>query len=116
VILAGAKTVVYPEAIVSDPQRDSPIRPNRLILGRSMPSKDRSVTRSSRKGLPKSVAQAAAKKSWENRNLPNWRDRVDDLLEGKQIIVKDLREWNSIYVAAKRKRVHTLRFKINDSN
>ena len=80
-----------------------------------MQLKDRYVTRSSRKGLPKSVAQAAAKKSWENRNLPNWRDRVDDLLEGKQIIVKDLREWNSIYVAAKRKRVHTLRFKINDS-
>ena len=80
-----------------------------------MPLKDRSVTRGSRKGLPKSVAQAAAKKSWENRNLPNWRDRVDDLLQRKQIIVTDLREWNSIYVAAKRKRVHTLRFKVNDS-
>jgi hypothetical protein len=52
---------------------------------------------------------------WENRDLPNWRDRVDDLLEGKQIIVKDLREANSIYVAAKRKRVQTLRFKVSDS-
>jgi hypothetical protein len=80
-----------------------------------MPLKDRSVTRSSRKGLPKSVAQAAAKKSWENRNLPNWRDRVGDLLKGEQIIVNGLREWNSIYVAARRKKVQALRFKISDS-
>jgi hypothetical protein len=28
---------------------------------------------------------------------------VDDLLKGKQIIVNGSREWNSIYVAAKRK-------------
>jgi hypothetical protein len=28
------------------------------------------------------VAQAAAKKSWQKRNLPNWRDRVEDLLSG----------------------------------
>jgi hypothetical protein len=68
-----------------------------------------------RKGLPRGVAQAAAKKSWENRALTNWRDRVGDLLQGKQILVKDLREWNSIYVAAKRKRVQTLRFKIADA-
>jgi hypothetical protein len=74
--------------------------------------KDRYVARSSRKDLPRTVAQAAAKKSWENRDVPNWRDRVDDLLEGKQIIVKDLRQFNSIYVAAKRKRVQTLRFKV----
>ncbi len=80
-----------------------------------MPLKDRYVARSSRKGLPRTVAQAAAKKSWENRNLPNWRDRVDDLLKGNQILVKDLRQFNSIYVAAKRKRVHTLRFKVSDS-
>jgi hypothetical protein len=80
-----------------------------------MSLKDRCVARNLWKGLPRTVAQAAAKKSWENRNVPNWRDRVDELLEGKQIIVKDLREWNSIYVAARRKRVHTLRFKVNDS-
>jgi hypothetical protein len=80
-----------------------------------MQLKDRSAVRNLWKGLPRTVAQAAAKKSWENRNVPNWRDRVDDLLKGKQILVKDLREWNSIYVAAKRKRVHTLRFKVNDS-
>ena len=80
-----------------------------------MPLKDRYLARSSRKGLPRTVAQAAAKKSWENRNLPNWRDRVDDLLKGNQILVKDLRQFNSIYVAAKRKRVHTLRFKVSDS-
>jgi|ERR1700730_15889317 hypothetical protein len=77
-----------------------------------MPLKDRCVTR---RGLPRTVAQAAAKKSWENRDRPNWRDRVDDLLKGKQILVKDLRQSNSIYVAAKRKGVHTLRFKVSDS-
>jgi hypothetical protein len=67
------------------------------------------------KGVPRAIAQAAAKKSWENRDLPNWRDRVDELLKGKQIFVKDLRQFNSIYVAARRKRVQTLRFKISDS-
>jgi len=49
------------------------------------------------------AAQAAAKKSWLSRDLPNWRSQVDDLLKGKQIIVNGSREWNSIYVAAKRK-------------
>ena len=67
-----------------------------------MPLKDRYPTNgSSRKGLPRKVAQAAAKKSWQNRDLPNWRDRVDDLLKGKQILVKDLREVNALYVAAR---------------
>src|SRR5260370_2881167 len=80
-----------------------------------MPLKDRYVVRSSRKGLPRKVAKAAAKKSWENRDKPNWRDRVDNLLAGKQIILKDLRQFNWIYVAAKRKRVQTLRFKVSDS-
>jgi hypothetical protein len=80
-----------------------------------MPLKDRYVVRSSKKGLPRAVAQAAAKKSRGNRDKPNWRDRVDDLLQGNQILVKDLRQFNSIYVAAKRKRVHTLRFKVSDS-
>jgi hypothetical protein len=68
-----------------------------------------------RKGLPRKVAQAAAKKSRENRNLPNWRDRVDNLLEEKQIIVKNLSEVDALYVAAKRKGVPTLRFKVSDS-
>ena len=77
--------------------------------------KDRYVARSSRKGLPRTVAQAAAKKSWENRDIPNWYDRVDELLKGKQILVKDLRQSNSIYVAAKRKRVQTLQFKVSES-
>jgi hypothetical protein len=46
-----------------------------------MPLKDRYPTNgSSRKGLSRKVAQAAAKKSWQNRDLPNWRDRVGDLL------------------------------------
>jgi hypothetical protein len=36
-------------------------------------------------------------------------------LTGKQIILKDLRQANSIYVAAKRKRVDTLRFEIADA-
>jgi len=72
-------------------------------------------TKSPSKGLSRVVAQAAAKKSWENRDLPNWRDRVDDLLEGKQIFVNDLRQFNSIYVAARRKRVQTLRFKVSES-
>ena len=67
------------------------------------------------KGLPRAIAQAAAKKSWESRNLPNWRDRIDELLKGKQILVKDLRQFNSIYVAARRRRVQILRFKVSDS-
>jgi len=64
------------------------------------------------KGLPSRLARAAAKKSWENRDLPNWRDRVGDLLEGKQIFVKNLREFNALYVAARRKGVQTRRFKL----
>jgi hypothetical protein len=44
------------------------------------------------KGVPRAIAQAAAKKSWESRDLPNWRDQVDDLLKGKQIFVKNLRQ------------------------
>ena len=64
------------------------------------------------RGLPSRLARAAAKKSWENRDLPNWRDRVGDLLEGKQIFVKDLREFNALYVAARRKGVQTRRFKL----
>ena len=78
-----------------------------------MPLSDR--TKNLWKGVPRAIAQAAAKKSWENRDLPNWRDQVDDLLEGKQIFVRNLRQFNSIYVAAKRKRVQTLRFKVSDS-
>ena len=70
---------------------------------------------SSRKGLPRKVAQAAAKKSWQNRDLPNWRDRVGDLLKGKQILVKDLREVNALYVAARRKGVQTRRFKLSNA-
>jgi hypothetical protein len=61
------------------------------------------------------LAQAAAKKSWLFRDLPNWRSQVDDLLKGKQIIVNGRREWNSIYVAAKRKWVRALCIKISDS-
>ncbi len=81
-----------------------------------MPLKDRYPTNgSSRKGLPRKVAQAAAKKSWQNRDLPNWRDRVDDLLKGKQILVKDLREVNALYVAARRKGVQTRRFKLSNA-
>jgi hypothetical protein len=73
-----------------------------------MPLKDRYQTNgSSRKGLPTRLAQAAAKKSWQNRDLPNLRDRVGDLLKGKQILVKDLREFNALYVAARRKGVRT---------
>ena len=64
------------------------------------------------RGLPSRLARAAAKKSWENRDLPNWRDRVGDLLEGKQIFVKNLREFNALYVAARRKGVQILRFKL----
>jgi hypothetical protein len=51
-------------------------------------------------------------------NLPstlNWRDRVGDLLEGKQISVKDLREFNALYVAARRKGVQTRRFKLSNA-
>jgi hypothetical protein len=82
----------------------------------SMPLKDRYPTNgSSRKGLPRKVAQAAAKKSWLNRDLPNWRDRVGDLLKGKQILVKDLREFNALYVAARRKGVQTRRFKLSNA-
>ena len=67
------------------------------------------------RGLPSRLAQAAAKKSWENRDLPNWRDRVGDLLEGEQIFVKDLREFNALYVAARRKGVQTRRFKLSNA-
>jgi hypothetical protein len=81
-----------------------------------MPLKDRYPTNgSSRKGLPRNVAQAAAKKSWQNRDLPNWRDRVDDLLKGKQILVKDLREVNALYVAARRRGIRTRRFKLSSA-
>jgi hypothetical protein len=61
------------------------------------------------------IALAAAKKSWLNRDAPNWRDQVKELLRGKQIIVKGRREWNSIYVAARRKGVRTICTKISDS-
>jgi hypothetical protein len=81
-----------------------------MALERSLPTNG-----SSRKGLPRRVAQAAAKKSWQNRDLPNWRDRVGDLLKGKQILVKDLREFNAIYVAARRKGVQTRRFKLSNA-
>ena len=37
---------------------------------------------------------------------------MGDLLEGKQIFVKDLREFNALYVAARRKGVQILRFKL----
>jgi len=67
------------------------------------------------RGLPSGLARAAAKKSWENRGLPNWRDRVGDLLEGRQIFVKDLREFNALYVAARRKGVQTRRFKLSNA-
>jgi hypothetical protein len=81
-----------------------------------MPLKDRYPTNgSNRKGLPRNVAQAAAKKSWQNRDLPYWRDRVGDLLKGKQILVKDLREVNALYVAARRKGVQTRRFKLSNA-
>ena len=30
------------------------------------------------------TAQTAAKKSWQNRSLRNWRDQVGDLLAGKR--------------------------------
>jgi hypothetical protein len=82
-----------------------------------MPLKDRYPTTgsSSRKGLPRRVAQAAAKKSWQNRDLPNWRDKVGDLLKGKQLLVKDLREFNALYVAARRKGIQTRRFKLSNS-
>ena len=59
------------------------------------------------------TAQAAAKKSWQNRNLRNWRNQVGDLLEGRQITVKGRIEWNGIYTAAKRKGVRALRVKIS---
>jgi hypothetical protein len=81
-----------------------------MALERSLPTNG-----SSRKGLPRRVAQAAAKKSWQNRDLPNWRDRVGDLLKGKQILVKDLREFNALYVAARRKGVQTRRFKLSNA-
>jgi hypothetical protein len=67
------------------------------------------------RGLPSKLARAAAKKSWENRDLPNWRERIGDLLEGEQIFVKDLREFNAIYVAARRKGVQTRRFKLSEN-
>ena len=78
-----------------------------------MPLKDRYA--GLLRGLPSRLARAAAKKSWENRDLPNWRDRVGDLLEGKQIFVKDLREFNALYVAARRKGVQTRRFKLSNA-
>jgi hypothetical protein len=86
----------------------------------SIPLNDRYPTNgSSRKGLlrglPRRLAQAAAKKSWENRDFPNWRDRVGDLLQGKQIFVKDLREFNALYIAARRKGVQTRRFKLSNA-
>jgi hypothetical protein len=81
-----------------------------------MPLKDRYPTNgSSRKALPRKVAQAAAKKSWQNRDLPNWCDRVDDLLKGKQILAKNLREVNALYVAARRKGAQTRRFKLSNA-
>ena len=67
------------------------------------------------RGLPSRLARASGKKSWENRDLPNWRDRVGDLLEGEQIFVKDLREFNALYVAARRKGVQTRRFKLSNA-
>jgi hypothetical protein len=79
-----------------------------------MPLNDR--TKNLWKGLPRAIAQAAAQKSWENRSLPNWRDRIDELLKGKQIFVKDLRQFNSIYVVARRKRVQTLALKFPTVN
>jgi hypothetical protein len=36
------------------------------------------------------LPRLAAKKSRENRDLPNLRDRIDELSEGIQILVKDL--------------------------
>ena len=87
-----------------------------MIFGWSVPLKDCYATNGkSRRGLPREVAQAAAKKSCQNRDLPNWRDLIGDLLKGKQIIVDGVREWNSIYVAARRRNVQALRFKISDS-
>jgi hypothetical protein len=80
-----------------------------------VPLKDRYVAGSSRKVLPRTVAQAAAKKSWENRDLPNWRDRINDLFGRKADSRKRFAAGNSIYVAARRKRVQTLRFKVSDS-
>ena len=75
-------------------------------LDRSLPTNG-----SSRKGLPRKVAQAAARKSWLNRDLPNWRDR----LRGIQILVKDLREVNALYVAARRRGIRTRRFKLSSA-
>jgi len=79
-------------------------------LDRSLPTNG-----SSRKGLPRKVAQAAARKSWLNRDLPNWRDRVGDRLRGIQILVKDLREVNALYVAARRRGIRTRRFKLSSA-
>jgi hypothetical protein len=67
------------------------------------------------RGLPSRLARAEAKKSWVNRDLPNWRDQVGDLLKGKQIFVKDLREFNALYVAARRKGLQTRRFKLSNA-
>ena len=50
-----------------------------------------------------------------HKDLPNWRDRVGDLLKGEQILVKDLREFNALYVAARRKGVQTRRFKLSNA-
>ena len=60
----------------------------------------------------RTVALAAAKKSWLNRDKPNWRDQVSELLKGKQIIVRSRKGWNGIYTAAQRKGVQALRFMI----
>ena len=40
---------------------------------------------------------------------------MGDLLEGSQIFVKDLREFNALYVAARRKGVQTRRFKLSNA-
>jgi hypothetical protein len=53
------------------------------------------------RACPEKLLKLRRKKSWQNRDLPSWRDRVGDLLEGKQILVKDLRDVNALYVAAK---------------
>jgi hypothetical protein len=54
-------------------------------------------------------------KSWFHGDLPNWRDRVEELTRGEQIIVRREQGWNSIYIAAKRKGIRVIRTKISDS-
>jgi hypothetical protein len=80
-----------------------------------MQLKDRYVVRSSKKGLPRTVAQAAAKKSWENRDKPNWRDRVDDLLQGNPDPCKRFAAVQLDLCRGETRRVQTLRFKVSDS-